>query len=321
MELINRIVLRKRDKRHSNKVRRVIFGYSTQEGLLYKFVIYALLIILGFVFLYPILYMLAISFMSNTDLVDNTIKWIPSKLHFLNYRQTLKALDYWKTLAISIGYSGSATLCLLISSAIAGYGLSRFRFKGRKIIMGLILLTFIMPKVLFFIPTYTIMVKLKLTGNMGAILAPALFGQGEQSGLFILIFYQFFNMIPKSLEEAAIMDGANSFKIFIKIAIPMVVPAIIITAVYAFALYWNETFLSTVYLEGKIRTLPMRLVDLRRSYEAINNIDSYNNPEIRFTEAKAFAGTILSITPLIVMYAIVQRWFVASIDKTGITGE
>uniref|UniRef100_UPI00272ADBBE ABC transporter permease subunit n=1 Tax=Vallitalea guaymasensis TaxID=1185412 RepID=UPI00272ADBBE len=157
------------------------------------------------------------------------------------------------------------------------------------------------------------------------ILVPALTGQGEQAALFILIFYQFFKMIPKSLEEAAFIDGAGPFRTFIKIAVPMAGPALIIVCVYSFALYWNETFLTSFYLEGKIKTLPMLLGNLKDTFgQAVTQSgggDFSRNPNLNFTEAKVFAGTILSIIPLATLYLFIQRWFVESIDKTGITGE
>ncbi|MDF2699969.1 MAG: transporter permease [Haloplasmataceae bacterium] len=321
MEVIKNQKISYKHRKGFLKIKRVLLGMKSSEGIFYKLMMYFLLTVLGFVFLYPILYMSSTSMMSNMDLIDNSIKWIPSKLNFKNYQFAYRALDFVKTLFVSIGYSGINTLALLISSSTIAYGLSRFKFVGRKLVIVLILLTFIMPKALFFIPTYRIMGQLHLTGNIFAILLPAISGQGLQAALFILIFFQFFNMIPKSLEEAAIVDGASSFKIFYKIAIPMAIPAIIITSVYAFSLYWNETFLARTYLEGKINTLPMSLKNLSSSYYKVNPTDQYNNVEVKFTEAKAFAGTILSILPLIAMYAIVQKWFVESIDKTGITGE
>lgn len=303
------------------KIKRLFLGMQNSDGLFYKLVMYLLLSVLGFVFVYPLLYMFSTSLMSNLDLVDSSIKWIPSDFKFVNYKFGYRALKYMKTLRVSIGYSALNTFGILVASSIVGYGLSRFRFPGRKLVIVLILFTFVMPHALFFIPAYQVMSKLKLTKTVFAIFIPAITGQGLQAALFILIFFQFFNMIPKSLEEAAIVDGANSFKIFYKIAIPIAVPAIIITSVYGFTLYWNETFLAGTYMAGKIKTFPMMLENLQNLYYGVNDTDQYANVEVKYTEAKAFAGTILTILPLIVMYAVVQKWFVESIDKTGITGE
>src|SRR5690606_16516229 len=125
---------------------------------------------------------------------------------------------------------------------------------------------YIVPKTLFFIPRFQIFMELKLKGNIGALVVPALTGQGEQAALFILIFYQFFKMIPRALEEAAELDGAGAWRTFWNIGIPMVGPAFIIAGVYGFSIYWNETFLTSFYLEGKIKTVPMLLGDLQNTF-------------------------------------------------------
>lgn len=310
---------------HKPAVKSFMLGRKTYDGFLYKLSSYVILFILGFVFLYPILYMFSTSMMSNLDLVDNTIRWIPSKLFTFNYEMSFKALKLPSSFLVTTLLAGSTTLATAVCSALVGYGLARFEFKGKKLVLLLMLFTFIVPKTLFFIPRYQLFVDLHLKGTIGAITLPALLGQGEQGVLFILIFYQFFKMIPKSLEEAAFIDGASAFKTFLRIAIPMVGPAFIIVAVYGFALNWNETFLTNFYLEGKIQTIPILLSDLQNSFGQVvwksGAGDFSVNPDLNFTEAKVFAGTILSILPLVIMYITVQRWFVESIDKSGITGE
>lgn len=295
------------------------------DGLVYKATTYTILSVFGFVFLYPLLYMLSVSLMSNLDLVDNTIEWLPSSLYTFNYEMTWKALKLPNSFVTTALLAGTSTLSIIVSSALVGYGLARFDFRGKNIVFMLLLFTYIVPKTLFFIPRFEIFMALNLKGNIGALVVPALTGQGEQAALFILIFFQFFRMIPKALEEAAFLDGAGAIRTFWKIALPMVGPAFIIVGVYGFSIYWNETFLTSFYLEGKIQTVPMLLGDLQNTFGKVVNEsgggDFSKNPNLNFTEAKVFAGTLLSIIPLALMYLYVQRWFVESIDKSGITGE
>ncbi len=311
-------------KRKIPSIKKKLFGVNLSDGIVYQLVMYLLLIFLGFVFIYPILYMFSTSMMSNVDLVDNTINWIPSELDFTNYKLTIKALNIPKSYLTSFFLVTISTLCVALASAVIGFGLARYEFTGKKLVFAIMIFSFIMPKTLFFIPTYQIYTTLRIKGNILAILLPAMTGQGLQGPFFILIFYQFFKMIPKPLEEAAIIDGAKPFTIFYKIAIPMVLPAFIITFVYGFALYWNETFLIGAYLENKFKTVTMMLNNLSAHYEdfiSVPGMDKYKNPNLWFTEAKSFAGTLLSIIPLVLMYVVVQRWFIESIDKSGITGE
>jgi len=311
--------------KYTPSVKRVFFGMQISDGLVYHAAAYAILTVFGFVFLFPLLYMLSTSFMSNLDLADTTVEWLPSSLYTFNYEMTWKALKLPGSYVTSIAVAGATLLCVILSSMLVGYGLARFQFKGKNIVLILLLFTYIVPKTLFFIPRFQIFMELGLKGNIGALLVPALTGQAEQASLFILIFYQFFKMIPKSLEEAAYMDGAGAIRTFWKIAIPMVGPAFIIVGVYGFSIYWNETFLTSFYLDGKIQTIPMLLGNLQDSFgsavTASKAGDFSKNPNLSYTEAKAFAGTLLSIIPLTAMYLVVQRWFVESIDKSGITGE
>lgn len=304
--------------------RKLTKGSRMEKSLLNKGVIYFLLFIIGFTFIYPLLYMFSISLMSNVDLVDNTIHWIPSGFNLSNFQLVIRAMKIPSSYFTTIFVAGSSTLAVAIASAFVGYGLARFNFRFKFVIFAFMLFTYIMPKTLFFIPTYQIYTTLKIKGTLWSILIPALTGQGIQGAFFILIFYQFFKMIPKQIEEAAKIDGANALQTFYKIAIPMVVPAFIITFVYCFSLYWNETFLLGAYLDGKYITVNMHLNNLQNSYwTLISNagIDVSRDPNASFTEAKLFAGTLLTILPMMVVYLIAQKWFLESIDKSGLAGE
>ncbi|MEW9050041.1 MAG: carbohydrate ABC transporter permease [Neobacillus sp.] len=311
--------------RQRPSIKKLLFGMQLNDGLLYKSTTYFILIIFGFVFLYPLIYMFSISLMSNLDLVDNSVEWIPSSLYTFNYEMTWKALNLPGAFIDTALLAGVSTLCVIISSSLVGYGLARFDFWGKNLVLVLLLFTYIVPKTLFFIPRFQIFMELGLKGNIGALAVPALTGQGEQAALFILIFYQFFKMIPKALEEAAFLDGAGPIRTFITIVLPMAGPAFIIVGVYAFALYWNETFLTSFYLDGKVQTVPILLGDLQNTFSQVAQSsgggDFDKNPNMNFTEGKVFAGTLLSILPLALFYLFIQRWFVESIDKSGITGE
>lgn len=304
-----------------NKWKRKLLGNGSDSGLLHRLFVYFLLIVIGFVFVYPIIYMISTSLMSNLDLVNFQIKWFPSGFYWENYTIAYKALSLPKSLFTTMFVSLVATLTMTISSSLIGYGLARFDFPGKKILFGLLIFSYIMPKTLFLIPTYQIYTKLKLRSSILGLILPIFLGQGIQGAFFIFIFYQFFRMIPKQLEEAATIDGAGSFKFFYKIAIRMATPAIVIAFIFSFSLYWNEIGLYTIYLDGQYKTLPMLLGNLRDLYYIEAGGNTQTDPNLRFSEAKAYAGTLISIIAPIIMFTIVQRWFVESIDKSGITGE
>jgi multiple sugar transport system permease protein len=159
-----------------------------------------------------------------------------------------------------------------------------------------------------------------LLGNILALLLPAAVGQGFKSAIFILIFYQAFSTIPKVLEESARLDGASDLKIFVQIALPNALPAYIVTILFSTVWYWNETYLTVIFLEGGVQTLPMQLSKFVQAYENLYPPGVVNIFD-RINEAVKLSGTFLNIVPLLVLYFILQRWFVESVERTGVTGE
>jgi multiple sugar transport system permease protein len=158
-----------------------------------------------------------------------------------------------------------------------------------------------------------------LLGSIRTFIYPAILGQGFNGAIFILIFYSFFKMIPKSLEESAQLDGASPFKVFTKIAIPLAIPAIIIVFLFSFVWYYNETFLSGLYLRGSsVLTLPLRVEQFFINYTALFPEGTQAR---ELMQAAKLAGNILTILPLLILYFFTQKHFVESIDRTGITGE
>jgi len=147
---------------------------------------------------------------------------------------------------------------------------------------------------------------LGLLGNILALILPALFGQGYRSAIFILIFYQTFLSFPKVLEEAARLDGASDLRIFFQVALPAAAPAFIISIIFSTVWYWNETYLTSIFLEGGIQTLPMQLGKFTQAYENLYPPGMINIFD-RLNEAVKLAGTFLNILPLLVMYFLLQN--------------
>lgn len=304
------------------KVRALLLGKRGEGGLLSRIILYILLIGISFIYLYPILRMLAMSFMTIEDLNDSQINWIPSTLYFTNYVRAVQALNYFKSLLNSILVSVIPTLVLLISSSLIGYGLARFEFPLKKFILIMCVVNFVLPTILTTIPNYVLYNKLGLIDTLWAYILPAMFGFGLRQSLFILIFFQFFRIIPEELFEAAEIDGCNQIKSFFIIAIPLSITAFIICFLYSFVWYFNETTMATLYFSSKYTTLAQSLMSFNESYNRLfpsgsatgAGTDTYN-------QGVLFAGTLLSIAPLIIVYAIAQKWFVEGIDKSGLAGQ
>ena len=306
------------------KVRKFFMGSKEKQGFLKVFCIYALLICIGFIYLNPILQMLSKSFMNLDDLLDSSINWIPSKFILSNYAQAAKSMDFWASLGKSIILAGVPTLCNLISCAIIGYGLARFEFPFKKVVLAVIVFTFILPSQVTMIPTYALYSQIGILGTILPFVVPPLLGMGINAPIFILIFWQFFRQVPKVLIEAAQIDGAGYFKSFFRISLPSATPAFITVGLFSFVWYWNESSLTEMYVSGVMTksgwtSLVIQLDNFASNYNTYATTAASGATSIN--EAINMSGTMLSILPLLLMYFVLQRYFVESIDKTGITGE
>ena len=192
-------VLNKLDK---NKIKKLLLGYNLTDGLLFKVAIYVLLISIGFIYIYPMLYMLSISMQSYTDIINPSISWIPSAWYPDNFLQAFKVLKYWETLGTSLLVTLLPAVIQTAVTAVIGYGLAKFEFPGKNFIFVLVLLTFVIPQQVYTIPKYVIFNDMGLLGSPLSIILPALFGQGVNSAIFVLIYRQFFSMAPKAFDEA-----------------------------------------------------------------------------------------------------------------------
>jgi multiple sugar transport system permease protein len=303
-----------------NKIKRFLFGSRSSYGAIFTIVLYLLLIALGFVYLYPLLFMFVTSLKSPTDLLNPMVQWIPTEVYTGNYVKAWRVLSYPNTLVNSILVSVIPSLIQAAVCSVIGYGLARYRFKGKGLIFALIMATFIIPAQNTAIPQMLTFKRLGLLGNVFAIILPALFGQGYRSAIFILIFYQTFMSLPKVLEEAARLDGASDLKVFLLVGLPAAVPAFIVSIIFSTVWYWNESYLTLMFLEGGVQTLPMQLAKFTQAYENLYPSGMVNIFD-RLNEAVKLAGTFLNILPLLVMYFVLQKWFVESVEMTGITGE
>ncbi len=314
---------------NKNKVKRVLFGRRGNDGLIFKMFMYILLIGISFIYLYPLLRMLATSLMNLEDLIDSTKVWVPSTFQFSNFTKAMKTLNFWDSLFDSLKVSIYPTIIALVSSALIGYGFATYDFPFKKLLMIILIASFLVPTIVTFRPNFVkfneIQIKtgIKIIGTLKTYLFPAALGYGLRQTLFILIFYQFFKVIPKELIEAAEVDGASQLKIFIRIAIPMSLPAFLICGLYSFVWYWNETSLATLYFGGNYTTLSMAVASFRSLYNQLfpGGATVGNGAALEsFNEGILFAGTLLSILPLLVIYFVCQRWFIEGVDKSGIAG-
>lgn len=305
-------------KWNPNKIKRFFLGMRFTDGLFFKALIYLLLIVIGFVYLYPLLYMLSYSFQSLADLLNPMVNHVPTSLYLKNYVDAYKTLQYFSTILNSLTVTLLPAIAQTFVASLVGYGFARFRFPLKKMWMVLVIATYIIPPQVTMIPRYVLFNQYGFLENAFAILIPATFGQGLNSAIFILIFYQFYKMIPKALDEVAQIDGANGLYIYAKIAVPLSIPSFVTSFLFCFVWYWNETYISTLFLGNGVKTLQMRLASFVSEYNSIiggSGAADYANEAIRM------AATLLILAPMLLVYFALQRMFIEGIDKAGITGE
>lgn len=305
--------------------KKILLGSNEKRGIILNLVMYVLLISIAFIFLYPVLYMLSTSLMPKEDLLDASAKWVPSSLSIKNYTDAIATMDYWNSLYKNLLIAVFPTLAQAVVCSMAGYGLARFNFPLKNLWILLLLLSFLLPPQVTMIPNYVLYGKLGLTGSIWAFILPALLGMGFKSALFILIFYNFHRQVPQSLVEASEIDGAGPIGAYFRIAIPLSVPAIVVVILFSFVWYWNETTLTQMYLgyaSTRANNLTSLLIELQKfqvSYESVYN--PWEASPNKLNDAIRMAGTMIAIAPLMLLYLVLQRQFVESVDKAGITGE
>jgi len=300
----------------SRKLKKFFLGKTLAEGFIGRLCVYALLTIIGFVYLFPIIKMIAYSLKDLTDLVNPIVEWIPTKIYLENYRTSLIVLGYGRTLLFSLAVTLVPAILQTITTSITGYALAKFKVRGRRIVFILILVTYLLPQQVYMIPKFVLFDRLGILESAWSIILPATFGQGLSSAIFILIFYQFFRMQPISLDESAEIDGANPYQIFFKIGVPLASPAYLTAFLFSFVWYWNETYISSLFLGTDLYTLQLKLLNFQSQFNLAQGISqSMTNEAIRY------AATMLIIMPVLIVYIIMQKWFVEGIDRTGVTGE
>jgi len=298
------------------KVRHFLVGKSFNDGFIGKMSVYLLLIIIGFIYLFPLIKMFAYSIKDLEDLVNPTVQWIPTKLYFENYRISFVVLNYGYTLLFSLLVTLVPALLQTITTSLVGYALAKFKIRLKVVVFGVILLTYLLPVQVYMIPRYVLFDNFGILETAWAIILPAIFGQGLSSAIFILIFYQFFRMQPKALDESAEIDGANAFQTFMKIGVPLAIPAYLTAFLFSFVWYWNETYISSLFIGSDLYTLQLKLFNFTSQFNMTQGLSQQ-----ALNEAIRYSATILIILPVLVVYIIMQKWFVEGIDRTGLTGE
>ena len=288
--------------------------------------LYFFLIVLGFVFLYPFLFMISRSLMSYNDIVDATVKWFPKVLSPGNYALAFQTLEVPLTGLNSLIVTLLCTLGHVVACAFIGYGLGRYSYGFTKWIFAFVVLSIIIPAQNLIIPRYIIyssmeqLLNVKILDTYLPLIVPAFFGFGLNGGLFIFLFRQYYLRFPKSIEEAAHIDGAGPVVTFFRIALPTAGSTILVCLVLSIVWHWNDYYEPSIFLTApKKWLLPQVLPDMFARLTASSMGDLTASAEAtKYHAGVVMAGTVISVLPLLILYFLLQRWFMEGVERSGL---
>lgn len=313
------------DKIKGRALGRMDFG-SRGKNLVVKIFLYALLIGVTYVFLFPFLYMVVTACKTNADLNDVTVNWIPNSIKIDNFRMALEALNYGTGLKNTFLQTFLPTIGHLLSCGMAGYALARYKFKGQKFVFLLVIVSIIIPLQTLIIPSYILYSKVGMLNSIWPIVLPCFFGIGLKGGLFVFIFRQFFLGLPKEIEEAAKIDGCSFLGTYFRVVMPMSKSSLLVVSVLSAVWHWNSSYEAGIYISKEgYKPLASRISVI---------VDYVNNPPDSFFErlssasseqvinvAVLMAGCLLILLPLIIGFAVVQRYFMQGMERSGLGGD
>ena len=277
-----------------------MFTANERGSNLQKVFFYVFLIIVSLLFVYPFIFMVATSLKDSPEVFANIMSLFGGTgLHVENYATVLGTVNMGKYMLNTAFVTLSVTIGQIITSILGGYAFARIRFPGRDLIFRLYLGTIMIPFTVIMIPMYKLMLAFGWVDKLQSLIIPWLF---TAAGTFLM--RQFFLGLPKELEEAAFLDGANRFTILWRVFVPLAGPAIATQFTISFLYSWNSFIWPLVAIQSKSNyVVTQGLADIQGGYHA--------SPPI------VLAGATLVIIPTILVFLFAQRYFVEGIATTG----
>lgn len=312
------VIINKR-ARYLHKIKAFLFSVM-------KFII---LLGISYIILGPVIKIISNSFFSPSDVYNPSVFLFPIHPTLDNYKLSYLRLDYWKTLGFTLLYIGAITLLQVLICSMAGYGFARFEFPFKKLFFGCVIITIVIPTHTIMLPIYQHFRNWDLFGAIYAIrgqklnllsketpmILMTLLGSGLRSGLFIYIFRQFFRGLPKEIEEAAFIDGAGMWYTYFRIMLVNAIPSVITVMVFSMVWQYNDTFYSGLFSIPTEHNITVRLSTLQST---ISFLDDIKDPLI--SQLNVYSGIILVLAPILIVYLILQRYFMEGVERSGIVG-
>ncbi|SDX06949.1 carbohydrate ABC transporter permease [Paenibacillus sp. CF384] len=283
-------------------------------SLIYRTFVYVILIDLAFVFLYPFIYMVTTALKHPVDLMDFTIKWIPTSLAWENFYYGMKGLQFMTHFNNSALIAVLSVVGQVLSCSFVAYGFARIKFPGRELLFFLCMFTMIIPPQTIIVPLFMQYKTMGWLDSVMPLIVPSFFAGGLRGALFIFIFRQLFRGLPWELEDAARVDGCGSFKVYWKIILPLTPPAIVVTMLLSLVWHWNDFFEPSIFLTSEEKfTLPMMLPRLYQSLDTLtgSSFEVFSLPVV-------MAATFMALLPMLLVYFFLQRYFIQGVERSGL---
>lgn len=249
------------------------------------------------------LYLVVINaFKSHGDIVRNPLAF-PAELYWQNFVKAWKTGNFGRGFLNSLRLVTVTAIIVLIASSLAGYVLGTKRFRGMKIIHVYFLLAMTIPVQLFLFPLYGTLSKLGLIGNAYAV---CFIIAAVNMPLAVMLMRTFFMKVPIQLEEAARIDGANTWQTLTRVILPMVRPGFITVAVLIVLNAWNEYLISSTFLQGE------------KNFTVTLDYLSLNGASVTFDQGMKMAGALMIILPILVFFLSLQRYFVDGLTNGAV---
>ena len=266
-------------------------------------VLYGVLGFLVLVYGVPFYWLLISSLKTSTELFTLPVVWFPGNPQWDNYSRAILAFPFFLYLRNTIFIVTCNIIGSILSCTLAGYGFSRIKWKGRNVVFILVLMTMMLPFQVIMIPLFMVFQRLGWIGTFAPLTVTPFFG----NAFFIFLMRQFFLTIPETLSEAAYIDGAGEFRIFTRICLPLVRPAVTTVAIFAFLHSWNDF------------TGPLLFMTRSRLYTlsiGVQQVMSANDPRWNLLMA---VGVLMTL-PVLLIFFFLQKYFIQGISFEGIKG-
>jgi multiple sugar transport system permease protein len=280
-----------------------LMSFSNRENL-FRLFIYGVLFIGAIIMIAPFAFLISSSLKLETQVFEFPIRWIPDPVRWMNYVDAMTLKPFGVFLKNTMIIALLNQVAILLTASLCGYGFARIEFPGRDFWFGIALATLMIPYFVIMVPQFVMFARMGWMDSFLPLVVPPFFGGGAFN---IFLFRQFFRTFPEELADAARIDGCSEFGIYWRIFVPLAVPAFITVAIFTFMGSWNDFIGPLLYINSPDKfTVAIGLATFRSTLSTRWDL--------------LMAASVAMTAPIVVLFFILQRYFIKGVVMTGIKG-